>query len=77
MPKQETRPTDKSGDRRMDPKVVFDAGYNSYEDGKGEFDFGGGSEPSPVDPNFFVLWRSGWRRAHEDSALSRRDVKAA
>jgi len=77
MPKQKKRPTDQKQDRLMDPKVVFDAGYNAYEDGNDECSFGAGAEPSLVDPDFLAQWRSGWRRAHEDSALSRRDLRGA
>ena len=56
-------------DRTMDRKAVFDAGYNSYEDGDGELDFASG--PSADDKSFAAMWRAGWQRAREDSALPR------
>jgi len=59
----------------IDRKVAFDAGYSSYEDGKDECDFGLNSETLVVDPKFAALWRYGWQRAHQDSALSRRGYR--
>ncbi len=53
----------------MDRKAVFDAGYNSYEDGNGELDFA--SRPSADDKGFAAMWRAGWQRAREDSVLPR------
>ena len=75
MPTHKKRPTDQQQGQLFYPKAVFDAGYNAYENGNDECDAGAGAEPMFVDPNYIALWRSGWRRAHEDSALPRRDLQ--
>ena len=72
MSKKISRAMPENRGRTVDRKALFDAGYNSYEDGRGEYDFGPNSEAVVGDPSFAAIWRYGWQRAHEDSALSSR-----
>lgn len=56
--------------RNEDQKSAFDSGYNSYEDGNRDRDSGAASEALAGDPHLVAMWRHGWQRAREDSALS-------
>ena len=72
MPIKISRAMPENQGRTVDRKALFDAGYNSYEDGRDECDFGPDSEIVVGDPSFAAMWRYGWQRAYEDSALSSR-----
>ena len=69
MSEQEKSRPQAAGTRSMDRKTAFDAGYNAYEDGNRECEFGPGAKIPAIDDTLAVMWRAGWQRAQEDSAL--------
>ena len=75
MSKRESGRTHDQQGRGVDRKAVFDAGYNAYEDGKHDSDFGPNFQMMVDDPSFAAIWRYGWQRAHEDSTLSTRNLQ--